>query len=169
MRSLRALIPALLLTAACGTTGTSGSSPTAGSTAPSTLAYAQCMRAHGITDFPDPGSDGELSLNAAPGTDLDPGNPTYQAADAACTALLPPKQAPPSGLAAANLKYAQCMRAHGVSDFPDPKPDGSLQVQAAPGTDLDPRNPAYKAADGACKQYQPNGGAGGGLSTGGGA
>jgi hypothetical protein len=49
------------------------------------------------------------------------------------------------------LKYATCMRAHGVSDFPDPKPDGSTQIQPTPGSDLDPNNPRFKAVD-ACKK-----------------
>jgi hypothetical protein len=59
------------------------------------------------------------------------------------------------------------MRAHGISDFPDPKPDGSLQIQNSPGSDLDPNNPQYKAAHDACKHYMPGGGAGGTLGTGG--
>jgi hypothetical protein len=68
---------------------------------------------------------------------------------------------------ASMLAYARCMRAHGISDFPDPKPDGTLQVQASPGGDLDPNNPRYKAANDACKKYMPGGGQGGSLSTGG--
>jgi hypothetical protein len=131
------------------------------------LAYARCMRAHGISDFPDPDAHGDLGLNGQPGSDLDPNNPRFKAADAACKALRPAPHAPPQGLKAHTLAYARCMRAHGISDFPDPKPDGTLQVQASPGGDLDPNNPRYKAANDACKKYQPGGGAGGSLSTGG--
>jgi hypothetical protein len=169
-----------LFAAACGSSGSGGapvasisSSPSAsatssgGSAHASTLAYARCMRAHGITDFPDPDANGNLGLNAQPGSDLDPNNPAYKAANSACKSLLPAPQAPPHGAKAQNLAYARCMRAHGISDFPDPKPDGSLQIQASPGGDLDPNNPRYKAANDACKQYLPGGGAGGSLSTGG--
>jgi hypothetical protein len=122
------------------------------------------MRSHGIKDFPDPDANGGIRLGAHPGSDIDPNNPTYRAADTACKSLLPPPQAPPKNLKAQNLKYAQCMRAHGISDFPDPQPDGTLQIQASPGGDLDPNNPRFKTADGACKKFQPAGG-GGGLDS----
>jgi hypothetical protein len=162
-----------LLTAACGSGGAaspgvaqvSTSAGASDSATPSTLAYAQCMRAHGIKDFPDPNSDGELALNLEPGSDLDPDNPTYKSADAACQPLMPPKQGPPAGLKEANLKYAKCMRAHGIADFPDPQPDGTLQIQAQPGSDLDPDNPQNKKANEACKQYLLDGGKGGSLNS----
>jgi hypothetical protein len=170
-----------LLAAACGSSGSAGppvaslsSSPSGsatssgGSAQASMLAYARCMRAHGISDFPDPDAHGNLGLNAnGPGSDLNPNNPQFKAADAACKSLRPAPQAPPKDLRAHTLKYARCMRAHGISDFPDPKPDGTLQIQATPGSDLDPNNPQYKAAHDACKKYMPGGGAGGSLNTGG--
>jgi hypothetical protein len=53
------------------------------------LAYAKCMRHHSIADFPDPGADGRLQIQATPGGDLDPTNPQYKAADTACKHLLP--------------------------------------------------------------------------------
>jgi hypothetical protein len=55
------------------------------------------------------------------------------------------------------LKFAQCMREHGV-DMPDPTvEDGKIRIRinAQPGTDVE-------AAQQACKQYAPNGGPGGG-------
>jgi hypothetical protein len=156
-----------LFAAACGSTG-SGGAPVAsissssasatssgGSAHASTLAYARCMRAHGIADFPDPDANGNLGLNGQPGSDLDPNNPAYKAANNACKSLLPAPQAPPTGTRAQNLRYARCMRAHGISDFPDPNPNGSLQIHPSPGSDLNPNNPQYKAADDACKQAIP--------------
>jgi len=145
----------------------SGTSSSSGSTKASALAYSQCMRAHGIKDFPDPDANGDVRLEAHPGSDLGPDNPQFKVADAACKSLLPNKGVPPKNLKAENLKYAKCMRARGVSDFPDPKPDGTLQLQAEPGSDLDPNNPVFKKADDACKQYLPNGSKGGSLNTGG--
>jgi hypothetical protein len=144
--------------------GSASSSP--GAPRASMLAYARCMRAHGLTDFPDPGANGNLQLNADQGSNLDPNSVAFKAADAACKSLLPAPQAAPGGAKAQNLRYARCMRAHGISDFPDPKPDGTLQIQSSPGSDLDPNNPQYKAANDACKKYQPNGGAGGSAQTG---
>jgi hypothetical protein len=145
--------------------GTARASASASGTHGSALAYSRCMRAHGVKDFPDPNGDGELELNAGPGSDIDPNNPTYKTADAACKSLLPPQQAPPAGLKEANLKYSKCMRSHGVSDFPDPSSDGTLQLQSKPGGDLDPNNPTYKAADAACKHLQLGGGGDGKLSS----
>jgi hypothetical protein len=112
------------------------------------------MRAHGITNFPDPDAHGNLGLNGQ----VDTNSAAYKAANNACKSLLPAPQAPPKGLKAQNLRYARCMRAHGISDFPDPKPDGSLQIHPSAGGDLDPNNPQYKAADEACKHYRPGNG-----------
>ena len=53
------------------------------------LAYAKCMRDHGIRDFPDPDSNGALSIQAGAGSDLAPDNPQFQTADKACQHLLP--------------------------------------------------------------------------------
>jgi hypothetical protein len=78
------------------------------------------------------------------------------------SALSPAQQAK---IKAGNLKYAQCMRAHGISDFPDPNSQGQIQIQAKPGSDLDPNNPRYQSANKACQQYQLGGGKGGSLST----
>ena len=141
------LIAAGLLAAACGGPAclgvanagpTSSASPSA-SASGSALAYSQCMRAHGITKFPDPDSHGNLGLNAGPGTGIDPNSPQYKAADQACKHLMP---APNPSQAAqdrpALLRYARCMRAHGVTDFPDPDPQGGIQASPTPGSDLDP-------------------------------
>ena len=117
------------------------------------------MRAHGITNFPDPDSHGNLGLNAGLGTGIDPNSPQYKAADQACRHLIP---APNPSQAAqdrpALLRYARCMRAHGVTDFPDPQPGGGIQATGSPGSDLNPNNPIYKAAASACRHYQPGGG-----------
>ena len=52
------------------------------------LAFSACMRAHGLKDFPDP-SNGGLRLNAHPGSDLDPNNPTFRKAQQACQKYMP--------------------------------------------------------------------------------
>jgi hypothetical protein len=48
------------------------------------LKFAQCMRANGIPDYPDPSGSGQSAVRATPGSDLDPDNPTFQAASALC-------------------------------------------------------------------------------------
>jgi hypothetical protein len=52
------------------------------------LAFSTCMRAHGLKDFPDP-SNGGLRIQAHPGSDLDPNNPTFQSAQKACQKYVP--------------------------------------------------------------------------------
>jgi hypothetical protein len=159
------VVAALALTAAACSSGSKSHGAASGSPRASLLAYSRCMRAHGIKDFPDPNSQGNLTVDAGPGSDLDPNNSHYNAADKACKSLLPPRQAPPAGVKDANLKYARCMRAHGISDFPDPQADGQLRIEAKPGSDLDPNNPQYKAANTACARYRPGGGAGSSVQT----
>jgi hypothetical protein len=125
------------------------------------------MRSHGITKFPDPDSKGNLGISGDIG--INPNSPQFKAADRACKPLLPaPNPAEAARQRPALLRYARCMRAHGVSDFPDPQPGGGIQASARPGSDLDPNSPLYKAADRACKRYQPGGGGGGSTHTSGG-
>jgi len=144
--------------------GTSSASPTSSSAGQgSALAYSQCMRAHGISDFPDPDSDGSISLNAEAGSDLSPSNSAFQAANNACKSLKPAvQQQQKQAVATAALNYAKCMRQHGISDYPDPRPDGSLEVGASSGSDLDPANPQFQRVNSACKHFLQNVGKGGG-------
>jgi hypothetical protein len=52
------------------------------------------------------------------------------------------------------MKYARCMRTHGVPDFPDPV-NGGFQITSGPGSDLDPGSPQFAAADKACRAFSP--------------
>jgi hypothetical protein len=55
---------------------------------------------------------------------------------------------------AAQLAYARCTRAHGIADFPDPEPGGSVEIpRGDASSDLNPNNPLFQAADQACKYY----------------
>lgn len=59
---------------------------------------------------------------------------------------------------AQGFKFAACMRANGVKDFPDPDASGQLTIDAiANGTSLDTNSAAFKQALGACKSLQPAG------------
>jgi hypothetical protein len=56
------------------------------------------------------------------------------------------------------VKFAACMREHGVSDFPDPNASGELTIDGiVNGSSLDPSTSAWKEAIGACKDLQPSG------------
>jgi len=154
------------LAVACASAG-SGSSPTAAaasSSSPSSgdakLAFARCIRAHGVPDFPDPGS--RLSSNS--GGDVDPYNPTFEAAYHACRSLLPPGQQTlqqmQQQLAEQGLSYARCMRTHGITGFPDPNADGRFPETQMHS--LGKGSPRFTAAQNACARYlNPSDGGGG--------
>lgn len=61
------------------------------------------------------------------------------------------------------LKFADCMRAHGVPSFPDPSGEGG-GVDLA-GTGIDPQSPAFRSARTACARLAPGGVAGGVHAT----
>jgi hypothetical protein len=79
--------------------------------------FAECMRANGVPHFPDPDPKGDYNF----GVDVT-GEVWLKAVDA-CKALKPPgalsaKRTPKEQ--SASLRFAQCVRDHGVKDFPDP-------------------------------------------------
>jgi hypothetical protein len=159
-----------LVAAACSSAGSPGTGAGPGGSARhSELAFSRCMRAHGITAFPDPNPQGGLDLNAGPGTGLDPKSPQFKAAWRACESLMPPRRplspAQQAEARAQALKYSRCMRAHGISDFPDPDNQGNFEIAVPKGSsnDLDPHNPQFQAADKACQHEAP--GKGGSFST----
>ena len=116
------------------------------------LAYARCMRSKGVTNFPDP----VLGKGLRPDADQVGANTaTYRAADDACKALLPQgggdvSDAP--GDRAVALKYSRCMRDNGVPKFPDPKEDGSMDLDLEK-VGMMPDNPVFVAALKACAKF----------------
>lgn len=58
---------------------------------------------------------------------------------------------------AAPVRFADCMRSHGVPSFPDPSTGRRAAVVPGPG--LDPRSPAFQAAQKACGGFAPRAGA----------
>jgi hypothetical protein len=61
------------------------------------------------------------------------------------------------------VKFAQCMRENGISQFPDPDASGNLTIDGVVnGSSIDPDSPMWQQAVGACKDLQPPGFTGGG-------
>ena len=50
------------------------------------------------------------------------------------------------------LAFARCMRAHGVSDFPDPNGNGTIQINSVSGSDLDPQSSAFQTLSSTSRQ-----------------
>ena len=141
--------------AASGTSSSSssGASPPGSAASAGPLALAQCMRAHGVHDFPDPDSTGNFDLSG--GGDLNPANPTYQAAAQACRSFGSASKASEPSLSpqqiAATVQFAQCMRAHGVTNYPDP--DSSGHIPGVRRLGVDPNSPQFQPAVNACEHY----------------
>jgi hypothetical protein len=120
-------------------------------------AYSKCMRQNGVPDFPDPAADGTLALSGG----IDPNSKAFKNADTKCAQYKPegtPQQGgdgqQPQGTwsQADKLKYAKCMRDHGITGFSDPDASGGFSYRKGSGPD--PDSTQYKAADQACKQYK---------------
>lgn len=132
------------------------------------LKYSQCMRSHGLPNFPDPvqESGGGVSLSLKKGSGLDPGSQPFKAAETACRKLAPERgngKPMPAAEQQKFLRYSQCMRTHGVPQFPDPKfSGGGVQLRMPPG--LGPDSPSIKSAEQACRSLQPGGMSGKGTS-----
>ena len=159
------VLAAGLLAAACGgspsSTG-SGASPNAGGPPndPIPLAYSQCMRSHGVPGFPDP--NGQVQISKQQIVQLPVSGPRLQAAQQACIKLWPYQ--PLSGAQQRQqltgyLKFAQCMRSHGVPGFPDPSAhDGHVEFVISISKDgFDPHSPQILAKAHECKRVLPAG------------
>ena len=56
------------------------------------------------------------------------------------------------------MKFAQCMRDNGVSQFPDPDASGSLTIEnVVNGTSIDPNSSTFQQALSACRALEPAG------------
>ena len=126
------------------------------------LAFARCMRTHGVSGFPEP-VEGKIVIRGGPHTGVDPRSSQFQAAQRACRAFAPQQTASPaqaSQFQAKALRFSACMRSHGVPGFPDPKiSGGAVQLTINRGSGIDPRSPQFQAAQRACQSQMPGGGA----------
>jgi hypothetical protein len=127
------------------------------------LAFAHCMQTHGVPDFPEPNSQGLF-------TGINPNEPGFQAAQNHCNHILPndgqPTAAQTAQAVAQALKMSQCMRAHGIAGFPDPQvshQNGGVEISirlGGNGSNVNPNDPQFQAAQRACQGFMPFKGAG---------
>jgi hypothetical protein len=77
----------------------------------------------------------------------------FQKAQRACIHLVPnrgePTQSQVQHYRSVMMRYAQCIRAHGVPNMPDPDSRGHLDI--GPGTAVAVNGPAFQAAFRVCK------------------
>jgi hypothetical protein len=156
------VIGCALTLAACGRSGApTTASGTAAAGATPALAYVRCLRSHGVPNFPDPAAGGRLPNIP---NDIDTAAPAFRSAQNACANLAPgaggSRAGTPSWMPRL-LAVADCMRRHGLQNFPDPMT--SPPPAPAPESDhgnviggpgaylaLPPPSPALSRAEAAC-------------------
>lgn len=128
---------AVLAMAGCSSGGSPPSSAGGSTSSPSAVAYSACVRSHGVPDFPDPGSSGQVPK--ADPQQLGVSTSQLQAAEQACAHLIPAtgstaEQQTETQCSMANncsqavvqqwmsglRTLAQCLRSHGEPNWPDP-------------------------------------------------
>jgi hypothetical protein len=144
--------------------GSGGGSPSSASPESQAVAYAACIRSHGVPNFPDPqvsssGNEVKVAVRVTPAIT---GNPQFKSAQQACSKLLP-GGGPGSGSnhqislqeQSQYLKAAACIRSHGVPNFPDPTfSGGGVHIQKQ-GLNLN--SPQLLSAEQVCKSLIPGG------------
>jgi hypothetical protein len=151
-------------------TADGGASPGSGSPEAAALAFAKCMRSGGLPNFPEPKPGGGFLFHRGAG--IDPFSPAFKAARAKCRKFQPEggglgSGPPPSAQTVARfLKVAQCMRRHGVPEFPDPRTSVPSNLHPPAGAarfvvsdiegvilvmgSIDTQSPAFTRAAAAC-------------------
>jgi hypothetical protein len=156
---------ASLLAAGCGGGGSPGvagaPSATPGPAATgrtAALAFARCMRSHGVAAFPDPDSSGALpKLQVVGARNADPSR--FDSASSACRRVAPtggPGQTITLADRTDYLEAAACMRAHGFPGFPDPTfQANTVSVDVPPSIDQD--SAGFRRAATTCTKLIPAG------------
>jgi hypothetical protein len=158
------LLVLLVLLAGCSASGGSGAATTTTGGRQAAAAVwrelVRCARANGMPNLPDPQIDSSGRANFPNGTPEPPASVRR-----ACQSIydrLPAsargdEERPPADMQAL-LRYARCMREHGVADFPDPDAEGNFSAPRG-STGLSPNSPSFQRAEQACRQLDPNKGA----------
>jgi hypothetical protein len=121
------------------------------------LAFSRCMRSKGVQGFPDPTSSGIIPKVSLQQVGLSASQ--IAAAQTTCRHLLPSGPASPAQARLAqawnnSAAFAHCLRAHGISNWPDPTPDAvhsgqpTFNLQSA---GIDPNSPLLTSKIHACE------------------
>jgi hypothetical protein len=162
----RPTLVTVLVAASLAITGCGSNAPTATQAAKQfvthalakQVAYAQCMRAHGVPGFKDPTlKRSALGVGVSQGVSASVAqSPAFNSADHACQKLLPPGSQGPTNQPvtaaqhAQTLKFAACVRAHGVANMPDPAANGVFDLPPA----INQNAPTFQSA---IRRCIPNG------------
>jgi hypothetical protein len=139
--------------AGCG--GTHSPTPTAGTNlAARWHQLVVCARANGMPGLQDPRIDDRTGKAIFP-SGLNVPQQTRQACGRIFNRLVPSNEthAPTPAQMAALLRFAHCMRTHGISDWPDPRADGSFAPDAHIANSL---KSAFRPQLTACEHLNPD-------------
>ena len=158
------IVMTALLAAGCSSSpssATSASTPSAGSTVAQAVAYTQCMRSHGVPEYPEPDSGGQLQKIGS-GQQVGVSDARLNTASNACQSLWPYQASTPAQRQQEltdDLKFAQCMRSHGVPTLPDPvATNGHVEFVISVSRDgFNPQSPQILAKARACQHVLPAG------------
>jgi hypothetical protein len=164
-----ASVALVVLAAACGGSPSAarpgGTSNAGASAGPQLVAFSQCVRSHGVPNFPDP-EPGASNEKFPTARQLRVSDSRLSAATSACQHLLPagvgdrfsPAEVP---LLLPGMRvFSQCMRSHGVPDWPDPAVDSEgrpeFPLSVVPGHERDYwRSARITAVIGECQHVMP--------------
>ena len=160
-RALAVAAGLMLLKVACSgspsSTGSGGSSEAGGSSnSQKALVYAQCVRSNGVPDYPDPVVNpyGVIAFGRS-NNNYSVSQSRLQAAENACRLLLPsgsqPSQAEQQQQLSNELKFAQCMRSHGMPNWPDPTKIDTEYEFDLNAENISPGDPQTEAAERTCQ------------------
>jgi hypothetical protein len=151
----------ILLLAGCSASAGSGSATTTSSGQQAAAAvlreFVRCARANGMPNMPDLRLDSNGQVSVPEGTPDPP-----KSVERACRSIwerLPAsasgEQARPPADMQALLRFARCMREHGMADFPDPQADGRFPLPPSM-QQVHGKTPQFLRANQACRQLNPN-------------
>jgi hypothetical protein len=150
-----------LLAVGCGG-GHSSTTSAASAQGNGSLAVSRCMRSHGVSSFPDPNSNGQIPKAQVASL---ASSPQFQVAQRACQHLLPNTNPPTDTHAEVQaalsgmVRFAACMRSHGLQHWPDPTVDRHHPGDPRPVFDLhsivDPNSPGISTDIHECQHVMP--------------
>lgn len=164
---ITATVGLTLLAAACssGSSGSSNAGGAASSPATGLLAYSSCMRSHGVPNFPDPASNGEIPKQSVISAEGAVSDSQVQTAEGDCQQLIPPGVSlsgqPPQTITAQQqqdyLKVSACMHSHGVANFPEPIFSGGTVAYPSIQHTINTQSTQFTQALQICRKFIPSG------------
>jgi hypothetical protein len=151
-------LPVAAFGAGASSTIASGSALSQSMNVQKALAFARCMRSHGVRNWPDPNSSGVFAKRTP--QQLGASGAQVEAAQRACSDLLPNGALPHGGQPTQDelrkmerdaLAFARCMRSSGVPTWPDYTLRGGIPIFDLHGTRIAPNSPQIVAKQRGCK------------------